>query len=397
MKILIVNYEFPPLGGGGGIITYQIAKRLAENHQIDILTSAYRDLPRYEVIDKLKIYRVPIIRRTGLSTATIASMLSFFPASLWRGMRLLKQNRYDVVNTWFAIPSGPTGTILSRISGIPNVLSIVGGDIYDPTKKYSPHHNLLLKKTVKSVLQHVNKVVALSSDVANKAQEYYNFHNGAQIIWPGIEPFEFRPISREELRLEQGAFYIIAVGRLIKRKGLPYLLKALARIKERNIKVLLIGEGPEEGYLKNLASNLGISHRVDFLGPLSEERKFQHLSRADIFVLPSLYEGFGIVFLEAMYCGLPIITTNEGGQTDFLKDGKTGFLVPPKDVDELARKILILYSNMRLREQISQNNREYVKRFYIENTARKYERLFEEIVSSHQKSKMKQIQTKTVF
>lgn len=179
--------------------------------------------------------------------------------------------------------------------------------------------------------------------------------------------------------LDEGGFYLIAVGRLIPRKALHYLIQALSRLPSQ-VRLLLIGEGPEEGALAALAQGLGVASRVTFLGVVSEEEKFQYLANADLFVLPSLHEGFGLAFIEAMGRGLPVIATDSGGQTDFLRDGVTGFLVPVGDTGVLAQKVQMLLEDHTLREGISRHNRQYARQFSVSKTAQNYETLFEEVI-----------------
>jgi glycosyltransferase involved in cell wall biosynthesis len=382
LKILMINYEFPPLGGGGGVITSHIATELAKRHEVEVLTSSSKGLSNFEVVEGIKVYRVPVLGRSKQSTATLASLLSFPLSSLFKGIKLCRGKRYDVVNTHFVVPTGPTGVVLSRLFRIPNVLSVHGGDIYDPSKALSPHKNYLLRKIVEYVLNHSTCVLAESNDVKRRAISHYRVKKEITVIPWGLKEPTFVKASRVEFGMSQDEFLIIAVGRLVKRKGLDCLLQAVAKIQIPTVKVVLIGDGPERNHLESLAVALGIRQQILFLGAVSEEKKFQYLSVSDVFTLPSLHEGFGIVFLEAMYCGLPIITTDNGGQADFLKDRRNGFLVPVGDAEAMADKILILVQNHDLRMWMSVNNREDVKRFSVSATAERYERVFEQIANA---------------
>src|SRR4030042_5821734 len=108
MRILMINYEFPPLGGGGGVASYEIAKALAaRDHEVDVLTTKRRGLPSKEVVDGLSVYRAPVVGRGRLATASILSMLSFLPSGIATGYRAPGRGEDDVLNTHFAIPSGP--------------------------------------------------------------------------------------------------------------------------------------------------------------------------------------------------------------------------------------------------------------------------------------------------
>jgi len=381
MRILVINYEFPPLGGGGGVASYQIAKGLvARGHEVDVLTSGRRGLPSNEVVDGIGIYRVPVVGRAELATAGLLSMLSFFPSSLVKGCQILRRQRYDILNTHFAIPSGPTGVMLARFFGTPQVLTIIGGDIYDPTKKLSPSNNLLLHIVVRSVLNSSRHIIAISEDIQRRAREDYNCRKDIQVIHYGLRPFSFERKSRAQLGVPEGDIMLISIGRLIKRKALGDLLLAMSRLEDQRFRLLIIGEGPEELHLRDLAKRLGLSSQVDFLGAIWGEPKFQYLAASDMFVLPSVHEGFGLVFLEAMYCGLPVIASSSGGQTDFLRDGETGFLVPVGDVDTLAERIQRLARDEGLRKKIGEFNRQYVKRFDIAEVAGKYEALFSKVL-----------------
>jgi glycosyltransferase involved in cell wall biosynthesis len=381
MRILIINYEFPPLGGGGGVASYQIAKGLvARGHEVDVLTTGRRDLPSNEVIDGVGIYRVPVVGRTELATATLLSMLSFFPTGLAKGSQILRKKRYDILNTHFAIPSGPTGVVLSRLFDKPQVLTVIGGDIYDPTKKLSPSNSRLLHTVVRCVLNSSSHIVAISGDIERRVREDYRCERDIKVIHYGLSPVSFEGRTRAQLGIREGDIVLISIGRLIKRKALDDLLLAVSRLEDEKIRLLIIGEGPEEPHLLDLAERLGLASRVDFLGAIWGEAKFQYLAASDMFVLPSVHEGFGLVFLEAMYCGLPVVASSSGGQTDFLRDGETGFLVPVGDVDALADKILRLGRDEALRKEISEFNRRYVERFRIGETARRYEALFTTVV-----------------
>lgn len=381
MRILMINYEFPPLGGGGGVASYEIAKALgARNHEVDVLTTKWRGLPNEEVVDGLSVYRAPVLGRGRLSTASIPSMLSFLPSGIVRGHGALRKKHYDVLNTHFAIPSGPTGVALSRLFRTPHVITIIGGDIYDPSKRLSPGENPLLRAVVRRVLNSCAQVVAISEDIKRRARDGLSCRTPIEVIHYGLTPPTFEKKGREELGIPRDAVVLIAIARLIKRKALSHVLRALALVREPAIQLLIIGEGPEQESLADLAKSLGVAQQVNFLGAIWGERKFQHLEAADIFVLPSLHEGFGLVYLEAMHCGLPVVASSTGGQIDFLKDGETGFLVPVGDVQALAASLERLAKDEALRRNMGEFNREYVKRFHISGVAERYEALFRQVV-----------------
>jgi glycosyltransferase involved in cell wall biosynthesis len=377
MKILMINYEYPPLGGGGGVATQDIARELAQRHTVHVLTSSATGQPEKESETDcdLTVFRARVLSRKTKSTASIASMLSFYPFGITEGIRLVKQYDYDVINTWFAIPSGPTGVYLSRRYHIPHLLSIVGGDIYDPSKWYSPHRNPLLKPVVKRVLSKANRHTAISHDIERRARQFYKFDREIEIIPLGIKMPRFSPVSREQLGLENNKRYAITVGRLVRRKDLPTLIRALHLLQRPELDLIVLGDGPELGQLKALALELGISNQVQFRGFVPETLKYQLLSQSDVFALPSLHEGFGLVFIEAMYCGLPIVATTVGGQEDFLQDGKTGFLVAPGDPLALKNALARVLDNGEWASNASEENKRLAAQYSVENTALRYEKM----------------------
>ena len=379
MRILFVNYEYPPLGGGGGIATRDIAVELAKRHEVDVLTSAAPDLAPVEIQDGVTIYRAPVLGRTRRSTASILSMVSFWPIGIRHGRRQLANRSYDVVNSWFAVPSGPTGVHLARCFHAPHVVTMAGGDIYDPSKWDTPDKNPVLRAAVRRVLAGSDGHIAVSKDLARRAREIYGFQRPIDVISLGAAAPTFQPASRAELGLLPGIVYLAAVGRLVRRKNLATLISVLQRLDRDDVHLLIIGDGPEQDALQAQARELGVASRVQFRGFVPDETKFQLLAASDVFALPSLHEAFGLVYLEAMHCGLPVIAGRPGGQEDYLSDGRTGFLVPHDDADALLAAVQRLVGDPELRAIMSAHNRTVAQRFSIAGTAAEYESLFSRI------------------
>lgn len=384
LNILVFNYEYPPIGGGGGVICKDISEEIAaEGNNITVITSEFEGLKKNEVLNGVRLIRVPVFFRGKQNTASLPSMLSYVPAAISKAKKLLKSEKFDIINTHFAIPTGPAGNTISKKFNIPNILSIHGGDIFDPSKSLSPHKTFGLKQTVKRMLLKADRVVAQSSDTKKNAANYYDVKRNIDIIPLGIKPNIFSKKSKEELGLSKNKNTFVTVGRLVRRKNLEELIDIFSKVSEKSdCELIIIGDGPENENLKKKINSLRLQDKVKLVGRVSEELKFQYLCASDIYLSTAMHEGFGIVFLEAMECGLPVICYDRGGQIDFLRNGETGYLIKLGDKKSFYENLMFLLNNPELKEKIDFFNKELVKKFYINNIAKQYLSIFEDVLQS---------------
>lgn len=373
MKILILNYEYPPLGGGGGRVARDLAGEWVKmGHSVDVVTSHFKNLKKFERLNGVNIYRVPIFGRKDLWSATFLSMFAYLFSGFWRGFWLCRKNKYDLLNTHFAIPTGPLGLILSKIFHIKNILDLHGGDIYNPGRKTSPHKSWFYRVVVRWVLNNADKIVAHSRDVMEKTREFYQPRKKINIVPIGFKLPEFKKLTRRELDLEENKFYLVSVGRLVPRKRIDYTIEALSKICDLQIELLIIGDGPEKKKLENLAIKLNIATRVHFLGFVSEEKKFQYLFCADALISTSEHEGFGINFQEAMFCGLAIVADDRNGGGDFLRASKNTYFCDSHDVSYIVNAIMCVKQNKCLLDENTRFDSNVISQFELKNIAQQY-------------------------
>jgi glycosyltransferase involved in cell wall biosynthesis len=375
------NFEYPPLGGGGGIAMAMLAKSLATRHDITVLTSGTDGATRTTEEDGVRVVRVPVLGRRRSSNASLVSLAAYLPAAAYRGAGLLRSEKYDVVNSHFVLPTGVVGALLARRARVPHVISVHGGDLYDPSKWLSPHAHATLRHAVRRLLRGSRLVIGQSTNTLENLSRFYPTTTPAIRIPLGIPD---RPVPRPDRKrwgIGDDALLLVTVCRLVKRKGLEQLIQLMQRIEDLDCHLLVVGNGPQESALRELSQRLGVAERVKFVGWVSDEDKFCALASADAFVSTSQHEGFGLMYLEAMCCAIPVVTYDNGGQTDFLRDGETGGLVPVNDLAAFETSLRKLLADPERRRRIGEANRHKFEGLTIEQCALRYEDAFAGVLS----------------
>jgi glycosyltransferase involved in cell wall biosynthesis len=380
VRILFCNYEYPPIGGGGGVVNALLAQELAKRHDVTVLTSQGLNLPPESVDGGVRVVRTPVFFRKQEAVANLFSMLAFLPMGVRTGKKLFNAGRYDVINTHFVLPTGPVGDALARSADTPNVLSLHGGDLYDPSKWLSPHRHPYLRTWVRRLLRRASMVVGQSRNTLENMRRYYTPEIEGVQIPLGIR----RPPPGGGVRSHYGwhesDILLVTVGRLVARKGLSQLLRVMAALRNPKVRLLVMGTGPQEQLLKEEVGKQHLTPQILFLGYVEEAEKFRILQMCDLYVSTSQHEGFGLVFLEAMACGLPIVCYDHGGQTDFLRDQHTGYLIPLNNIALFKERCELLVSDAGLRQVMGAHNRRQVEEYYIDQCAKRYESLFERVL-----------------
>ena len=361
LRLLLLNYEYPPLGGGAGNATANMARELAAlGHDVRVVTAAYKGLPARERVDGFEIRRLPAVRRHADHCSPL-EMLSFLASACAYLPVAAGAWRPGACVAFFGIPCGPAAWLLRLLRGVPYVVSLRGGDVpgFQPYDLAGYHR--LTAPLIRFLWRRAAAVVANSRGLADLAAR----SAGAvpiRMIPNGVDAARFTPA--EELSRE-GPVRLVFVGRLVRQKGLDVLLEALARLPgEACFEATIIGDGPLRADLAAMAARLGLAAKVRFAGWVSRADMPETLRHADAFVFPSRDEGMPNAVLEAMASGLAVAATRIAGNEELVEEERTGFLVPPDDAAALAAVVARLVADRNLCWRLGQAGREKVVREY---------------------------------
>ena len=317
MKILTLNHEFPPVGGGASSVTLELCKSLVRlGHRVDVVTMHYGDLPAAECIEGVNVCRTWAIRRRP-DIGRLHELATYLPGALRNATQLCRRNRYDIIHCHFMVPGAPLAWLVSRRTKIPLVVTCHGSDVpgHNP-ERFRLAHRMLLpawrflarRCRIAAPSEYLRRLILANCPAAD-----------VTVIPNGIDE-TFRP-GRKEKR-------ILMAGRVVQSKGFQYAIEAFKGLPPE-WKVDIVGDGTYLDELKALAGRIGVT--VVFHGWLdrsSTELK-ELFAKSSIFVFPSEAENFPTVLLEAMSAGMAVVTSNAGGCPEVV--GEAAMLVPPRD------------------------------------------------------------------
>ena len=284
-------------------------------------------------------------------------------SNIWAVYQLIKKVKPDVVHT-AAAEANFHGIIAAKLAGVEN---IIGEEIG------IPNHSSAAQKVFSFVYRFANKVICVSESVKNHLVKTGEIPEKKGVII-------YNPVSIPQTfpKNPSTSFQIVYVGRLEKVKNVATLIQAFSKIQNNNPTLTIVGDGRERTALESLVRDLKIEDRVVFTGFQAEPSQF--LCSADLYVLPSYSEGFGIAAVEAMFLKVPVLATQVGGVPEFINDGENGWLFNPTSVKDLAAKLhSILQMDQCDRIAIGQKGYQAVsERFTVEKYIENLERLYGE-------------------
>ncbi len=368
MKILIINYEFPPLGGGAATASYYIARELVRmGDETVVITSHFKNLPRQETQEGVRIIRLPVWRRR-IDRCSVPEMVTFMISSCFIAVPLVKKLKAEAMLVFFGIPCGHVGLLAKWLYGTPYTVSLRGGDVPGSMERQLAFYHSLAKPLTKLIWKKARFVVANSEgllELATRTIPELPF----QLIPNGVDTEWFTPSERKT----RSRIKILFAGRLNVEKDLPTMLRATDLLVKsgREIEVQIVGDGPERERLVSMVKQMGLLDVVNFRGWVDRSMMRTIYSEADILVLPSIDEGMSNVVLEAMASGMPVVVTRIRGNVDLVEDGVNGLLFEPGDVNAL-KSLLEKVLDEKLRHKMGEKARKKAEQYSWRRTAEKY-------------------------
>lgn len=379
MNIGITCY---PTYGGSGVVATELGKSLAERgHHVHFityalpmrLTGAGHEDARY--LDNIFYHEVE------MSTYPLFEFPLYSMALTSAMVEVARFEKLDLIHAHYAIPHATAAVLAKQIlkNDIKIVTTLHGTDI--TLVGLEPSFEPLMKFSIESS----DAVTAVSKFLRDETIDNYDVVKEIDVIHNFIDTETFRPIDPKNLRrllAPNGEKLIVHTSNFREVKRVKDIILALKIILDRGIKAkaLLIGDGPDRGECQQLARELGIWQQTRFLGKQSELASV--LSASDVFLIPSGNESFGLSALEAMACGIPVISSDVGGLPELNVDGETGFVVPVGNVEKLAEQTIQVLTNKSLLDKLAKGAYQRATHtFAKERIVPQYETLYESVLS----------------
>jgi D-inositol-3-phosphate glycosyltransferase len=400
-RIAVLSYHtspLAPLGGRetGGLNVYvrELARELAERgHEVDVFTRrASRGSPETEEIAGPNARLVHI--EAGPARRVEKERLDRYVGAFVDGVAAFAQREelgYDVVHSHYWLSSVAAERLKERW-GVPHVAMFHTLGEVKSRARVSEHETEPRIAAERAIARAADRIVVAGSDERQQLVRLYGADAGRISVVPcGVNLELFQPVAKEEARAQLGLReddrILLFVGRIEPLKGVDILLGAAAQVQsDSDCFVLVIGGDSsarqgEMAHLRSLAAELGIAEHVNFLGAVDHEKLPLFYSAADVCVVPSFYESFGLVALEAMACGTPVVASRVGGLAVTVRDGETGYLIPWRCPEPFAERIELLLGNEELRRAFGKSAREEVERYRWGNVADAVLQIYGEVIA----------------
>jgi glycosyltransferase involved in cell wall biosynthesis len=378
MRILLVVSQDEEIGGVASVVG-NLAKYMAsQGHQVFFLHSA-RTVFLRQKRTKLGFpgfdFRMQMPLGDRHPAISLLAFLILFPIGMFELIRLIWKHRIQIINIHYPTDCFFYFAVCKRVLPVGLIISVHGADIFPQVPS---------SRAFKFLLSSSDLIVAPSQWLQRKFLAVFPDLNGKTIfIHNGVNLAELNGLCGEG-SADNNVSYILCVSAYKEQKAIDVLIRAFKMVHsaDPSLKLVLVGDGPLRGQLEDLAMSLGIQDQIEFHGPKERAEVAKLLRGCKVFALPSRFETFGIVILEAMACKKPVIATTAGGIPEIIEDGKNGILVEPDNPKALADALITVLKDQTLWLDIA--TRGYVtvhERFRSEDTGSAYESVFADLLN----------------
>lgn len=370
MRILVLIHEYPPVGGGGGMVARDISQSLARRgHEVHVVTAHYGDLPKQEDQQGVRIIRIPSARRM-MYKASFAAMFAFVVSGIGYGWKHIRSWKPDIIHVHFAVPAGPVAWLLSSLSGVPYVLTAHLGDVPGGVSDKTDRWFRWIYPFTPPIWRDAARVVAVSQYTRQLALLHYPVD--IQVILNGVDLEHLDP----------GPFYvrrppcILFAGRFVNQKNPLQIINTLQAVKVLDWHCVLAGDGPLRMEMEQQIRAFGLEDRFRLTGWITPEEVIALMRGSDILFMPSRSEGLPVVGVQSLALGLSIVASPSGGFIDLVENGVNGYLVDvtqPHGYEQAMRELL---SDPERLLSFRQASRRKAQDFDLEKIVNAYNELF---------------------
>jgi glycosyltransferase involved in cell wall biosynthesis len=369
MRILVLTHEFPPVGGGGGRVAQDISNSLVRRgHEICVLTAHLEGLSSDEIVDGVRIQRIPSKRQAAFR-AEFLEMARYDWAALTFGIKLIREWKPDLIHVHFAVPAGAAAFALSKLTGVPYVLTVHLGDVPGALPEKTDRWFKWIYPFTPLIWRNASKIVAVSDFTRRLALAHYDFPMDVIPNGVGMDALPDRLPYRSAPR-------IVFAGRFVEQKNPGHLVEALSGLKDLPWTCRMLGDGPLLESVRETVAGCGLSGRFSLPGWVTPEEVLNAFAESDILVLPSRSEGLSVVGVQALGMGLALVLSDAGGNGELVWHGENGFLFPTGDIGALMAALKTLLETPAALQSAQQRSRELAKKFDLETVVAQYETLF---------------------
>ena len=338
-------------------------------------------------IGALERLGVEVILVKSINSTPHYNILRRYSELLWQSLKNVRQS-FEVIHVHYPTFTGVYGGLIKLARRKPLVVTLHGSEIIRADNaELAPWKRWLTAVAVNWTLSQADAIITVGSELAKLVIRKGIPEHKISVIDMGVDCQIFHPGDKSEMRKELGLNptnpLIIFVGSLTSIKGPEYFIRAAKLLKNRypNCRWYLIGKGPLEPMLRALVEEIDLGNQVIFVGQCPPDKVAMWDAAADILVMPSLSEGFGLAALEAMACGTPVVASDVGGLRGFIIDGLNGFLVPPAHPEAIASKVYRLLSESDLCRKVGVNAIETAQQHNLHRQAQKVLMVYKQLLA----------------